>query len=75
MMLCFGFETKTALLTHHFQLLLNSACTALRLSLFLMLPPQPVNWGWAGDWEGTQSGQLTLKVFRDWLGISLLVGL
>lgn len=75
MMLCFGFKTKIVLTTHQFQLLLNSACTALRLWLFLMLPPQRVGRGWARDWERTQPGHLTSEIFEDWLGIGLLVGM
>jgi len=40
-------------------MLLSSARTASRLSLFPTPPPERVDWRWTRSWEGTQQGQLT----------------
>lgn len=48
-----------------FWLLLNSACTVSRPSLFPILWPQRVGWGWARSWERTQPWQLTWSGERD----------
>lgn len=49
-----------------FWLLLKSACTASKFSLFLTLLPQWVQGGWAKVWEGMQVRQL---IWNDWSDI------
>lgn len=66
MVLCFRSVAKSVNNGPVFRLRLIPAGTASRLAPFSTLPVPPwVGWGWAGDGEGTQPGQLTQTSQRD----------
>lgn len=67
MVLCYGFVTETVLITHQFfKLLLNSACTSSRISLFLTLPTpmSRLDWQWTSLEGDTARAETTRGIFH-----------